>query len=307
MMWGSATALDTRPSLGAKPVELQVEVGTTDSFETSLGSGMRSLYKDSLFFDVVLAAGGQKFPAHKVVLAATSAAFRERLEQAVAAAEAAPLEERPENTSSSGNKVENPNATETEKTDAPEAHASVETIVPLPELPKPTAEVAQPVELTDCRTPEIHFPNVSNPRAISILLEHIYGIDEGLVDNYSVSDDATNKDVLQLANDLQLTTLKDFATHWMTKDLTSANIFLRLSIAQEFALHSFFEGASGALASDMSALRAVTDDLTIVDHPGILQAILMRVASSLCPASITKKSGEQRPTKRARIVASAGA
>lgn len=260
MMWGAVTASDGYVS-SAKPVELTVEVGTTDSFEKSLGAGMRSLYKDSLFLDVALVAGGRKFPAHKAVLASTSDAFRARLTEAVAAAEAttAPVEE----------------------------------------------EGASSGESSGVATPEINFPNISHPEAISSLLDHIYGIDEGLIENYVVGDDATNKDVLQLAVELQIPSLKEFATHWMTQDLTSANIFSRLAIAQEFKLDEFFEGASGALASEMPALREVTDDLTVVNHPSILQALLIRVAS--CPTPNTKKSMEQRPTKRARTAAGGGA
>jgi hypothetical protein len=317
MMWGSVSAIDKTPSLGTKPVELQVEVDATDSFEVSLGAGMRLLYKDALFFDVVLLACGQKFPAHKAVLAATSAPLRQQLEQAVAAAEAAealenasPLEKAklPEASTGAtvGNAVENPPETEIEKpTASSTTDSSVAQDQMVPAIPAPEASTVG-VDV-GFRMPEIHLANISCPQAVSILLEHVYGMDGGLSENYSVSDDATNKDVLRLASDLQIPTLKELAMQWMTKDVTSANVILRLSIAQDFALHEFFEGAAGALASDMPALREVTNDLAIVKHPDILQALLMRVATACNSARINKKQGEQRPAKKARTATSGGA
>lgn len=64
------------------PLELEVDLGPMpqDSNRNSLLRGLRSLLDRRELCDVALVAGtGQVFPAHRAVLAASSAAFRERL------------------------------------------------------------------------------------------------------------------------------------------------------------------------------------------------------------------------------------
>mmetsp|Transcript_91281 Transcript_91281/g.242463 ORF Transcript_91281/g.242463 Transcript_91281/m.242463 type:complete len:375 (-) Transcript_91281:67-1191(-) len=82
-LWGTVTALQTLPTLGSDPVPLQVDLGgepVTDG--TSLSDGIRMLYQKCQFYDVLLVAGGKRFPAHKAVLAALSTSFCEHMCQA---------------------------------------------------------------------------------------------------------------------------------------------------------------------------------------------------------------------------------
>merc|ERR1712096_581584 len=109
-----------------------------------------------------------------------------------------------------------------EATAAPEPASSMEIVAKEPSPPKIL---------------EVRFPDISSPEAISIMLAHIYGMDGGEVANYAPSCDEANKDVLRLASQLQLPSLKEFATHWMAWNLNSSNVVPRISTCQEFALH----------------------------------------------------------------------
>jgi hypothetical protein len=310
MMWGAVTALDKGPTVDSQPVVLSVEVdGVEKPFSSTLAQGVRGLYEAAEFCDVNLLACGQSFPAHKAVLAATSTAFRERVQQAVSVCEiaAAPLE----NVNPAA--LEGPASTETVEKGEVLPPASTDPSGDAADVvaPSETSPGEQDVPIAPQRQiPEIQFPSVSCPEAIRILLAHVYGVDEGEVSKYQPSCDEANKDVLRLATQLQLPSLKEFATHWLAKELTATNAVLRLSIAQEFALHDFFEVTTEALASDPFALEQVTEDIKIINHPGILQTLLVRIASSRNAPRTSKRgtgvAAEQRPNKRGRAAPQEG-
>jgi len=244
---------------------------------------------------------------------------------AAVAAEAKPLEEAP--------------ATTIEATEAVEATAAAAALVPTaldgedpaeaaappsaaPAAAAAVAEPAAPVEpaaLVEPAAPvavapveprpplilEMHFPDISSPEAISIMLAHIYGVDGGEVASYAPSSDDTNKDVLRLASQLQLPSLKEFATHWMASSLDSSNAVPRLSTCLEFALTDLMEAATDALANDAFALSQVTEDIDIIKYPKLLQTLLIRVAA-LYPKGgkrerLAEAPEEQRTSKRSKL------
>mmetsp|Transcript_114735 Transcript_114735/g.365928 ORF Transcript_114735/g.365928 Transcript_114735/m.365928 type:complete len:376 (-) Transcript_114735:186-1313(-) len=112
-LWGTVTALQNLPALGSDPVELDVDLGA-DSVSTgvSLSEGIRMLYQKCQFYDVLLIAGGKRFPAHKAVLAALSPSFGEHICQASQTSSArgcaAPSSSTPDSSAESGSFAEHP-------------------------------------------------------------------------------------------------------------------------------------------------------------------------------------------------------
>lgn len=180
-------------------------------------------------------------------------------------------------------------------------------VAEVPETLQETKEA--PKEPEPPKALEVHFADISSPEAIQIMLAHIYGTDGGEVSNYAPSSDEVNKDVLRLASQLQLPSLKEFATHWMASNLNSSNAVPRLSTCQEFALHDLFEAATESLAGDAFALAQVTEDLDIIKHPRLLQKLLIRVAT-LYPKSSKRERmdapEEHRASKKSRLLVAEG-
>jgi len=301
---------------------LNVEVSEKESADCLTG-GIRSLYQELALCDVNLVAGGQSFPAHKAALASASPGLRERLRQAMteaAAAEAVAAAKAAEEAKVAEEATQPPAAPVEPAPAAPvDATAPVDPAAPVepaaPVQPAAPAEPAAPVEAAavavapaEPRPPlilEMHFPDISSPEAISIMLAHIYGVDGGDVASYAPSSDDTNKDVLRLASQLQLSSLKEFATHWMASSLDSSNAVPRLSTCQEFALSDLMEAATEALANDAFALNQVTEDIDIIKYPKLLQTLLIRVAA-LYPKGdkrerLAEAPEEQRTSKRSKL------
>jgi len=205
----------------------------------------------------------------------------------------------------------------TSQTTAAEIPAEASAPAESGEVPAQAAAAAEAVPDPDVPSPpkvlEVRFPDISSPEAIQIMLAHIYGTDCGEVANYSPSSDEANKDVLRLASQLQLDSLKEFATHWMASNLNSSNAVPRLSTCQEFALHDLFEAATESLAGDAFALGQVTEDIDIIKHPRLLQKLLIRVASVYPKSSKRDRTldsaPDMRPSKKSRsfITAEGGA
>lgn len=313
MMWGTTGSKESQPAVGKRAVQLNVEVGTENKGDDGLSQGIRSLYEDNALCDVFLVAGGKCFAAHKAALA-TYPALRDRLnkanEEAVVAEAVAAAKAKeaavatPAETAKAETPAAEPTTEATETTAAPAADAAA-TAPNATEAPAAAPAEAQSEAIVPAgpRMLEVHFPEIACPEAIQIMLAHIYGVDKAEVANYAPSSDDVNKDVLRLASQLQLPSLKEFATHWMASSLTSANAVPRMSTCQEFALHELFEGASEALATDALALSQVTEDRDILKHPRLLQKLLIRVAA-LYPKGKRERAAEpddhQQPTKKSK-------
>lgn len=329
--------------MGARVVELNVEVSPHQK-QDNLSSGVKSLYENAALCDVVLVVGDESFPAHKAALATYPALrdrLHQAVTDAAAVAAVAAAKEKEAAAVAESNATEvsasaaaKEGATESAVADPPPADSTEgsSTAAPAPEetttpevVPAaaggqspevaPAADAAPTEPATAAAAPaaapsaapsmlEMRFPDISQPEAIRIMLAHIYGVDGGEVSNYAPSSDEVNKDVLRLASQLQLASLKEFATHWMASGLNSSNAVPRLSTCQEFALHDLFEAAAEALASDAFALSQVTEDLDIIKHPRLLQKLLIRVAA-LYPKGMKRDRMEhghedQRASKRSR-------
>jgi len=323
MMWGAVTAQDTRgPSVGARVVKLNVEVKANGQ-KDCLTLGIKSLYEEAALCDVMLVAGNQAFPAHKAALA-TYPALRDRLQIAITdaaaaeavaaaaavAAEAAAVETAAAEAVAAEMAAAQKAATETAaaesaaaagETPVATAEGSSAAVAPAePEaVAEPVEEQGEPAPSPPLRTLEMHFPDISCPEAVRIMLAHIYGVDGGDVTNYAPSCEEANKDVLRLASQLQLPSLKEFATHWMASGLNSSNAVPRLATCQEFALRDLFEAATESLASDAHALSQVTEDIDIIKHPRLLQKLLIRFAALYPKSSKRDRTGDATEDHRA--------
>jgi len=73
-------SLDKLPELGSKPVPLVIKLPVLKHKENdAVADGLRELYRKGEFIDVALLCAGQTFLAHRVVLAAQSAVFKQGL------------------------------------------------------------------------------------------------------------------------------------------------------------------------------------------------------------------------------------
>jgi len=204
------------------------------------------------------------------------------------------------------------------KPDSPEVTPAAQpevTASPPAEAADPAVASSAPAEASEAQTAqcdtaapkllELHFPDISSPEAIRILLAHIYGTDNHQLANYLPSNDEINKDLLRLASSLQIPSLLEFATHWLAMNLHSSNAVSRLSTCQEFKLNELFEAASEALAADAFALSQIADDMEVLKHPRLLQKLLIRVAA-LHPANPAqgkraRSEERQREPKRSKV------
>jgi len=334
MYFGAVTAQESRPKTGAREVVLNVEVSSNGKND-SLAKGIRSLYENAALCDVSLVAGGESFSAHKAALA-TYPALRDRLHKAVteaaaseAVAKAAKANEAATSAETAPAEVTAAPKTETVSGEAPAAEPPTAAPSQSPALadnlaattaPEAAAAVAPADGQNEGSLPsvqpsaapmlEMHFPDISSPEAIRIMLAHIYGVDSGEVANYAPSSDEVNKDILRLASQLQLPSLKEFATHWMASGLNSTNAVPRLSTCQEFALRDLFDAGVEALAGDAFALGQVSENFDIIKHPRLLQKLLIRFAALYPKGGKRERTAEapeeQRPSKRSRAIPQEG-
>lgn len=272
--WGAATASDRQATTLQKlqnidPVELKVDIGPlAGEAPGKLSEGIRALYQKCQFYDVVLVAAGMRFPAHQAVLGAMSPRLCEQLRQAA----------RPGDTAG--------------------AEASVEGVVPATGSSPQAGPVPEPRELPR-GSPELHLQGISSPEAVRALLDFAYGLGSG----YDVASDAANRDVIRLAKQFELADLEDLAIRRLAGDLNSANVIDRLATCEEFGLHAMFELVVDQMALQPSALVAVAGGQQVLQHPKILQQLLLRAATVHGGAKV-RPVGEEtsgRPAKYRKV------
>eukprot|EP00406_Dinophysis_acuminata_P010356 CAMPEP_0179234888 /NCGR_PEP_ID=MMETSP0797-20121207/13122_1 /TAXON_ID=47934 /ORGANISM="Dinophysis acuminata, Strain DAEP01" /LENGTH=77 /DNA_ID=CAMNT_0020942083 /DNA_START=82 /DNA_END=312 /DNA_ORIENTATION=+ len=75
-LWGKVTAFERPTGMDGDAVDLKVDLGPLPPTGPTVCEGVRAMYQKCQFFDVVLVAGGKRFPAHQAVLAAMGAPLR---------------------------------------------------------------------------------------------------------------------------------------------------------------------------------------------------------------------------------------
>jgi len=269
--WGAVTTLETLPSLGLEPVCLEVEdlpVLAEQGERRSLTAGIRGLYQTCHMFDLTIVVGRQRFPAHRAVLASLSRRCCDKVQQALQAADVST-----ETATAAGADLGvPPPAAAAAQPEAPVGVAVAST----PTVPAASASATS----SFCR-PELHLEGIEDPEAVRILLDVVYG----LADDYTASSDDANKDVLRLARQLDLPFLEAMAAQKMVQDLSSANVVSRLATCRDFELREVYSAIEQELVENKSALQEVSNAADVLQHPELLQSLLVMTASVHRPVS----------------------
>jgi len=136
--------------------------------------------------------------------------------------------------------------------------------------------------------------DVANPEAVKIMLDYLYMVDAEDWATFNPRTQAVNRDVLQLAQQLELTGLTHQAMHWLSKDLTTGNVVERLSICDEFGLSELSDKILEQLTYNKAALAEVAHSQQIASYPKLMQAILQCAAGAPEPEPQPKS---KRPRK----------
>jgi len=168
-------------------------------------------------------------------------------------------------------------ATAEEAGTAAAAEGAGETAVVAPE---PVAQVVQ-APPPPSRELELQVHHVGTSEAMSILLGYVYGAGTSAEWEYRPSTAEVNKDILRLARHFDLPHLHEHAARWLAKGLSTANVVERLVTCEEFGLGLLREKIIEQLTANPAELTIVSSSPEIMQHPRILQDLLVAVAS-LC-------------------------
>eukprot|EP00444_Apocalathium_aciculiferum_P048946 CAMPEP_0183511150 /NCGR_PEP_ID=MMETSP0371-20130417/10721_1 /TAXON_ID=268820 /ORGANISM="Peridinium aciculiferum, Strain PAER-2" /LENGTH=409 /DNA_ID=CAMNT_0025708041 /DNA_START=57 /DNA_END=1286 /DNA_ORIENTATION=+ len=298
---------------GAVAVSVEVNMEPEQDGAAVLAEGLRSLYAKGELCDMTLMGCGERFPAHKAMLAAMSDNFRKFLRLVPQNAEAMksdPMEglltlfvpEQPKPAAAEASaappaaEVPAP-TTEVAPTDpgvpvapAAEGAAAPASVVPAAPAPEGAAAVQPPIEaaavsevvqLVKSQSWEFQIVGVATAEAVRIVLGYMYGVGTGAEWTYEPSSSEVNKDILNLAasNKFGLAHLHEHAARWLAKGLTTANVVERLVTCEEFGLGMLREKIIDQLTANPAELTVVSCSLEIMKHPRILQDLLCQVAA----------------------------
>mmetsp|Transcript_5350 Transcript_5350/g.14963 ORF Transcript_5350/g.14963 Transcript_5350/m.14963 type:complete len:238 (-) Transcript_5350:405-1118(-) len=140
---------------------------------------------------------------------------------------------------------------------------------------------------------EVRLTDIANPEAVKFMLDHLYQCDVDVWADYNPRTQEINKDVLRLAENFRLDALKERATHWMARDLTTGNVVERLTICDEFNLEVLKSKILEQLTYNRRAMAEVANSPQIMNHPALMQAMLQLAAN-------VPDREETPPKKRAR-------
>jgi len=280
-LWGTVTSLPSAPELESELVDLNVDLGPVEStrITSSLTDGIRGLYQKCQFYDLLLVAGGTRYPAHQVVLASLSTKFRDRLRQIVDEANA---------------------SQETNSTPAVASETAATVAHDTESQATPALDAQAIVPAAKSRgNPELCLSNITHPEAVPALLDFVYGFGN----TYNVSSDEANKDVLRLASEFDLPRLLHIATDKLAEGLTAKNIVDRLATCYEFQRTAMFEAIGDVLMNHPQALLDVSRNDELMKHPSMLQALLTRASHRymLGPVSDPDEEHSAPASKRRRV------
>mmetsp|Transcript_13594 Transcript_13594/g.23960 ORF Transcript_13594/g.23960 Transcript_13594/m.23960 type:complete len:345 (+) Transcript_13594:38-1072(+) len=331
--WGKVTGSQAATSSVVEPVSLPVEdIPPITDKGRSVTAGIRGLYQKCQMYDITVVVGESRLPAHKVVLAAMSKPLWERVAQAVNEFQAQ------QSQCAAETQEKEPKAAEADqecKADAVDVKSkdSVPAVAPaiydnqwsseattsrVPETagegqePQPSPAEAAPAEKVTpapvapaLTRPELHLEFINSPEAARVMLDRIYG----LSDEYEISSDEANNDVLRLAKTLELPCLEGIAMKKLVQDLSTENVIPRLATCKQFELTEMYEAMEEEVCTNMPALRHVSSGSEVMEYPELLQSLLVRSAGVHRPAPEEKKSNKraleepakQRADKAAKV------
>lgn len=261
--WGAVTTIQTLPSLGKEPVPLEIDSLPSlisQHERRSLSDGIRGLYQTCQLFDLSIHIGTSRFPAHRAVLAALSRTCCELVHEA----------ERKAHEAEQCSVGSGQQATQ-DGTDGKVA----------------ASNPGRPIT----ERPKLFLEGVTSEEAVRAFLDIVYG----LADDYTVSTDEANKDVLRLAKMLDLPFLENLAAQKVVKGITTSNVVARMATCKDFDLQDAYAAIETELVNNKLALRAVSNNPEVIAHPSLLQSLLIRTASVHRPVS-GKRPAEEPPT-----------
>lgn len=277
-----------------------------------LAEGLRALYERSELCDVILIAGGERLAAHSVVLAAESDNFRQFLlrrngkltdgedpMKGVLSVFAPKIEVAPQapEPATSAEPEKPAEGTVPAETAAVSETVEVKTEEPKKEeekAPEPVVEepkIAGPLEL------EVH--GVSSAEAVKLMLSYAYFACMGATWEYQPESSEVNKDVLRLSRSFGLQFLHEHAARWLVHGLTTANVVSRLVTCEEFGLGLLREKIVERLTENPGLLMMVSGSPEIMQHPRILQDLLVQVATLHERPRKTKAAVSSEPSVKA--------
>lgn len=311
------------PTLGATPVD--VEVAPKKEGARGLADGIRGLYDRRDLCDLVLVAAGERFPAHRAMIAAMSASFREYLLHApVASADAAAAAEDPMQgalrrvpptpaPAPSGSTEASAASAASAEAPAPESSVAVAggdaagqlaasdrpevSALATPAAPAAAQGGAEESEMEGAPATapgallELEVACSSSAEAVGLLLSYVYVAGTGGEWHFEPSCAQVNKDVLHLARAFALPHLHESAARWLVMGLNTGNVVERLVTCEECGLGLLRERILERLAANPAELAVVSGSPAIMKHPRILQDLLLLVAT-LCERPVPKRKLE---------------
>jgi len=307
-----------------------------------VADGLRKLYERTELCDMAFVANGERFPAHKAMLAAMSTHFRSYLQQQMGSGSGsgesegatlmagllkpvvAPVAPAPA--------PEQPPVTEPAPAEAPEATAASTEAAPregseaspaAPEESGKDADAAAPLAseaaapqgaedtkaadaaaeappklATGSRRLELDVTGVQTAESVRIMLDYMYSVGTSSQWEYDPSSLEVNRDVLRLAQHFNLPHLHEYAARWLAKGLATSNVVSRLVICEDLGLSLLRDKIIEQLTAHPTALTMVCTSPEIMQHPKILQDLLIQVASVGASAAKEKEKQKEKELEK---------
>jgi len=122
-----------------------------------------------------------------------------------------------------------------------------------------------------------NLDDIAGCEAMQIFLNTIYGLDGQLCSE--IHGPETLSEVITIARMFCLPDLEKKALHLLCRDLDSRNIVKRLEICRKFDLSQVFDDIMNQLVMNSEALKEISNSITLLENPTILQAILISSAN----------------------------
>lgn len=145
---------------------------------------------------------------------------------------------------------------------------------------------------------ELEVTGVSTAESIRVMLKYLYSACTSAPWSYAASTVEVNRDVLRLAKDFKLPHLHESAARWLTKGLTTTNVVSRLVTCEESGLDRLRDSIIEQLSAHPQALTTVCTSPEIMQHPKILQDLLIKVASVNALAEEAKEKQKEKQNNK---------